>query len=253
MKILGRYYWVPRYLNKRFWQRVYYYQSIVRRRSSWSLKTEGCEINLSFLSPYHHSIAQSMSTGRWETSALHAWATLCRQRASTDQVIYDIGGYNGVYGILAAKLDPSAKVYIYEPDPLNARQCRQNVELNRLSNRVEVREIALSDVEGMVQFLATGSSGAAIRRDGKYSVRSEKLDTQRPKPTIMKIDIEGAEADLLLSAPSTLKAKPPILLELHSVVPEAKKQSLWEEIKRVGYKIEQLPSDNADEPHYLLS
>ena len=254
MKILGRYFWVPRYLKKRLWQRVYYYQSIIRRRSFWTLKTERCEIKLAFVSPYHHSIAESMSTGKWEAAPLHAWADLCRQRAGKGGVIYDVGGYNGIYAILAAKIDPSAKVYTYEPDPVNARQCRVNIALNSVADRVSVREIALSDIDGMVQFQASGTSGSAIGRGSRNRVRSEKLDTQRPEPTIMKVDIEGAEADMLLAAPRTLKARPPILLELHAVVSEAKKRAMWEAIKRNGYNIEQLPPDaHNEEPHYLLS
>ncbi len=71
-------------------------------------------------------------------------------------------------------------------------------------------------------------------------VRSERLDTQRARPAIIKIDIEGAEADLLLSAPETIKAKPRILLELHAVVPEEKKRAMWGMLKQDGYGIEEL-------------
>jgi FkbM family methyltransferase len=254
MKILGRYFWVPRYLYKRYWQRRYYYESILRRRSAWTVTMEGITLQLGFISPYHHSIAEGMSGGTWEKEAVHAWAELCKEHANTGQVIYDIGGYNGIYGIIAAKIDPSAKVFIYEPDPLNARQCRENVKRNGLSDRVVVREMALSDVDGTVKFQADGSTGAAIGKGGTYEMHSERLDTQRPRPALIKIDIEGAEADMLLAAPETLKAKPRILLELHAVVPEEKRRVMWDMLKRSGYHWQQLPSEiaAAEEPHYVL-
>ena len=100
-----------------------------------------------------------------------------------------------------------------------------------------VREMALSDVEGTVKFQADGSTGAAIGSGGTYELRSGKLDTQQPRPAIMKIDIEGAEADMLLAAPETLKAKPRILLELHRVVPEEKKRAMWDMLKQSGYRL----------------
>ena len=105
-----------------------------------------------------------------------------------------------------------------------------------------------------MKFQADGSSGASIGRGGKYEVRSERLDTQRPRPDIMKIDIEGAEADMLLAASETLKAKPRILLELHAVVPEEKKRAMWDLLKQNGYQSERLPSETAaaEEPHYVL-
>jgi hypothetical protein len=44
-----------------------------------------------------------------------------KEKAKQSSVIYDIGGFNGVFGLLAAKVNPQARVVIFGADAISAR------------------------------------------------------------------------------------------------------------------------------------
>jgi hypothetical protein len=77
-------------------------------------------IRFAFFNAYHHRIAYFLHNGGFEYAALAVW----KQRAANATTIYDLGGFNSMYGLLAAKINPKARVLIFEPDPMNARHIR---------------------------------------------------------------------------------------------------------------------------------
>jgi hypothetical protein len=129
------------------------------------------KIRFAFFNAYHHRIAYFLHNGGFEYAALAVW----KERAVTAATIYDVGGFNGMYGLLAAKVNPKARVLIFEPDPVNARHIRQNIELNDLTN-CDVAEIALSDHQGTELFLSDGTTGARFGDGFGTNVRVDTLN-----------------------------------------------------------------------------
>ena len=95
---------------------------------------------------------------------------------------------------------------------------------------VQVRCAALSDVAGEAEFSvvrdAPAYSGLRERRDlppgsgpvARIAVRTERLDDVLPGdyvPTLIKIDVEGAEVQVLRGAQSTLERHRPFVLFEH--------------------------------------
>jgi FkbM family methyltransferase len=145
-------------------------------------------------------------------------------------VCYDVGANVGFFATIAARLvGSSGKVLCFEPLPENAQQIQYNARLNGFdnvlvrcealgsSNRTEVFHTSIEPTWGM---LATVGK-LPEKVSGKIEVDVRTLDSLYagglPRPDVIKMDIEGAEADALKGARKTLSAHRPLLvIELHS-------------------------------------
>lgn len=153
-----------------------------------------------------------------------------------DDIVFDIGASVGLMTIHSAVSVDKGKVVAFEPDPETFNRLKHNVELNHLSN-VAYAPWATSDVQGEVALFSDGASGFApsLRKQtnrpgapaGQIIIPTKTLDTailngEIPLPTVLKIDIEGAEILCLRGALKLLRGelgKKPrlIFLELHPV------------------------------------
>ncbi|MGH7925291.1 MAG: FkbM family methyltransferase, partial [Candidatus Binatus sp.] len=144
---------------------------------------------------------------------------------------FDVGANVGFHSTLACLLiDPSrGHVVSFEPLTANADQIEVNARLNHFDS-VQVMRVALGNYDGEARFLLSEiSSRGALETTGRIPsspagtarVRIRRLDTlmseaHLPPPDVMKIDVEGAEADVLAGAHETLMHHRPILMiELH--------------------------------------
>jgi FkbM family methyltransferase len=137
----------------------------------------------------------------WEEQEEDAlWAAVMSEIQAGDRVA-DVGASIGAYTIGAAKR--GALVASYEPNPDVAALLQRHVELNHVADRVEVREVALGEVEREAHLAAGGTLDMASRIDatGALSVRMERLDEQFD---IVKIDVEGYELEVLQGASALL-------------------------------------------------
>jgi FkbM family methyltransferase len=143
--------------------------------------------------------------------------------------VYDIGANVGFISIIAAHLvGPKGRVVAFEPLPSNARQIKYNASLNNFSH-VAVREEALGNQEGqacfqVTDFATTGRLENGVvnkEKRGELVVTVRRLDTVITEagitpPDLIKMDVEGAEVDVLAGASRTLAtARPVMLIELH--------------------------------------
>lgn len=115
-------------------------------------------------------------------------------------IIIDAGGFMGTYGFLMAKKYPSAKVYIFEADPVNFKRITDNLALNDLAN-VIVEPLGLWSNKDVLKM--------SVSSDLASSVVNEKSDAQtveipvisldeyfngvKDKFVFIKMNIEGAE------------------------------------------------------------
>ena len=196
--------WLLRYLTKYGKQNLSFALAKLRGKSYWEIHERSLCIKLGFFTPYHQAIAQDIRHGNYERHVMDAWI----QALPDKKIIYDIGGFNGLYGLLAAKNNPDAQVTIFEPDHTNAEHIRQNIRLNELKNCIAV-EAAVSDTSGTTTFSQGGTSGEHIGATGT-EVRVIALKDM-PKADLIKIDVEGAELKVLMGMGYTTTA----LLEVH--------------------------------------
>ena len=237
--------WAYRFLKKRATHRIDFYWSRISGRKYWDADIDGINLKFAFFTPYHHRIAHIFHDGGFEREALSSW----KDKAKNSSVIYDIGGYNGIYGLVAAKVNPKARVVIFEPDATSVRHIRANIKLNNCAN-CELREVAVSDSNGTARFTQNGGSGERFAEWGQ-EVCVETLDSL-PPANLLKIDVEGAEAKVIAGGlASFAKTKPAILIEIHPWLDKKEEDDMWKSLKRLGYTWRGV--DNDSNPHYLIS
>jgi len=162
-------------------------------------------------------IAASANHGCWlgsyELEKQLAFASHIRHGA----VIYDVGANVGFYTLLASeKAGSSGEVHAFEPLPENLSFLWRHVRLNRLSN-VAVHAAAVSDVAGKLRFSRTGSRSTGHLDDrGEMQVGAVTLDQfvfeqGHAPPSLVKIDVEGAEGRVLRGAQRLLHSKRPVI------------------------------------------
>lgn len=168
-----------------------------------------------------------------------------------NDVVWDIGSSIGIVSIYSAPLVD--KVIAFEPDDEIFERLNKNVKLNGIECKVESFNIGISDENKRVDIYSDGvdSFSPSLMNLGKHINRKEiqvkTIDTLIKEgltaPTVMKIDIEGAEIlalrggkDLLSSS----KAPYLIFLEVHPSFLESFNSSTFEvlsTIKDYGYTI----------------
>src|SRR5436309_283093 len=105
-----------RFLKKRLIHQISFRSAQISGIRSYPVRIGDLTIELYFHAPYHHARAKAFSLGQWdELSLLPLWIEESKKSA----LIFDVGGYNGIYGLFAAKANPSAKIFIFEPGTLN--------------------------------------------------------------------------------------------------------------------------------------
>ena len=137
----------------------------------------------------------------------------------------DVGANIGSYTLLASGVC-EAKTISFEPDPDTMRFLRRNIELNGLYGQVVLEQAALGAEEGDVEFtvgLDTANHvarGREPKRTRRVSMRT--LDKLESPPTMIKVDVEGYEADVFRGAQAVLKAS-----TLKAVITEGQRPSRY--------------------------
>jgi FkbM family methyltransferase len=146
-------------------------------------------------------------------------------------VFYDVGANVGFFSLLAARLGgPQGKIVCFEPLEGNVAKLIENARRNQFGN-VRVFPIALGAATGERIFQLSASptwgkfKGVAQDVPDKYlrdiSVNVRRLDDvmsaeKLPPPDFIKIDVEGAELEVIEGARDTLlRYGPTLMIELH--------------------------------------
>ena len=101
-----------------------------------------------------------------------------------DKVIVDIGAGFGDFSIFAAKKNPDAKIYAFEPDRTYIPLLKENIKKNRVGN-VRVNSEAVFSMEQIFRFIRPQSN------------RSKYGPNHFTQCDFMKIDCEGCEFQIL--------------------------------------------------------
>jgi precorrin-6B methylase 2 len=166
-------------------------------------------------------------------------APFVRKFVRPGDLCYDIGAAQGYYTVALAKLSAPGLVYAIEADRGLLQQLEETIRRNpHLQSQMSARRAFMGD--------AVDTSRPATTLD------SLVFDEGYKAPNVLKIDVEGAELEVLCGARWMLtEAKPKILLEVHSIDLERDCHRLIEE---AGYSMvvvnqNRLVPDNRPIPH----
>jgi len=158
-------------------------------------------------------IGENWFLGGWD------WAEIdyvCEHLVEPGDVVFECGAHHGEVTILLSHcVGPDGKVISFEPVPRNAEIIRRQIELNDLTN-VQLIPAAVGREAGHVSI--TDESNAQVSpKGGGVDVPVVRLDDYSDlMPTLLKIDVEGFEAELLKGAPCVLNTRPKLSLEIHT-------------------------------------
>ncbi|MFP9059021.1 FkbM family methyltransferase [Natrialbaceae archaeon A-chndr2] len=177
------------------------------------------------------------------------------EEITDEDVFYDIGANVGLYSCFAGSKSPEGSVYSFEPHPVNVDALKKNLQLNDVDGTIF--QMALSDEEGTFELSSEGSEAGlgehslnTTQSESTVSVTVRQLDSLRtehdiPVPTIIKIDVEGAELDVLKGATETLSEPncKTIYCEIHPGRIKAfggSSEALRDHLSELGFEIEDL-------------
>lgn len=133
--------------------------------------------------------------------------------------IIDCGANIGLSTIYWKQKFPNSTITAFEPDPIVYKSLTQNIQRIE-SNNVQLINKAVWFEETTIGFTSDGADGGKIFNISdpeKLKVSTVNLNNLLKEPIdLLKIDIEGAENELLPSCASNLKNVKNLFLEYHS-------------------------------------
>jgi FkbM family methyltransferase len=147
----------------------------------------------------------------------------------------DVGANVGSYTVLASGVT-GCRTVAFEPDPTTAAALERNIILNKISEQVELRISAVGDRDGEARFsvgldtqnhVVTDANG--IGRFVPMQTLDRVLFASGRIPSLIKIDVEGYEGEVLRGACAVLAAP-----ELKGVLTENRRPTVVEMLKSTG-------------------
>jgi FkbM family methyltransferase len=156
-----------------------------------------------------------------------------------EDCVWDVGANVGFYTERLAKL--ARHVVAFEPVMENCQQ----IESKNMAN-VDCRQIALGDTAGKVPMFVAGPFSsltvAPSPQANRRNVRVERGDdlTAVPQPSVVKIDVEGYEVEVVRGMQRILGGVRALFIEVHFQILEERgmKQApshLLSDLKRLGF------------------
>ena len=203
---------------------------------------------------------QGLGRGR-EGVSLQLWQKLCKEA----QVIFDLGANTGLYSLVAKTVNPSSRVFGFEPIKRTFDRYKANCELNGFDVRCEwmavsdqVGEAVIYDVPLANNFSATlnktfSDTRHAVHADSRFQTRvktetlANYIELHRlPRVDLMKVDVEMHEPEVLRGMGPYLKRYQPTLLI--EIMTNEIGRGVEEVIRECGYRYFSINESGQVEP-----
>ncbi|NHJ40774.1 MAG: FkbM family methyltransferase [Asgard group archaeon] len=194
----------------------------------YTLNINGYKLSLTY---------NSWKTGNWllwrfRSNTIHEKnvVELIFNKIKSDMCFVDVGSYVGFYSVLASKILTNGEVVSFEMDEKSFEILNKNLELNDCYNVITSNK-AVSDYNGIAKYVSSGLfTSAQNRLDKKLDYLQKNKDkvietitldryfeSNYKKPNIIKIDVEGAEMNVLSGMKNILEQNKNLILfiEIH--------------------------------------
>lgn len=175
--------------------------------------------------------------------------------AREDDIVFDIGANVGLYAIKQAQRAKNGRIFAFEPNPYAFARLKKNIEANNLKNIISFNNAIYSKRCKLGIGFCTSSTRTSIRLKGdtvqRLVIEAVPLDEivrewEIKHINLMKIDVEGAELEVLKGAKQSLEITEKIVMECHS---EQLKQQTEDFLLEKGFNVKLELNKN---PFYLV-
>jgi FkbM family methyltransferase len=203
-------------------------------------------------------IVGSSNHGCWLGSYEFEKQRLFAQTVQPGSIVFDIGAHAGFYTLLASELvGEKGQVCAFEPAPGNLGHLTRHIQMNQCHN-VRLFAMAVGGRSEVAPFEAglDSSTGHLAASPGRLVVAVVTLDDllargDVPVPDCVKLDVEGAEFEVLRGARSMLSEHHPVLflathgLEVH--------ERCCGFLVDLGYRLRPIVGDDVKQTDELLA
>lgn len=188
--------------------------------------------------------------GEYEAHTLRLWSGLSR---SLGGIRIDVGAHTGAYTLASWAARPDGRVLSFEPHFMNFARLNLNLRANGFPTRdAHPRAVgaaageAVFSVSTALDFLTTGGSIGAREGGTATPVQVVALDgvlaeARHRDVRLLKIDVEGGEADCLRGMPRILQAAHPVVFfECLAAEPGAQVEAV---LRPLGYRFYEVDDD----------
>jgi len=160
-------------------------------------------------------------------AGLHEFVDMafCLHVLRSGDLFVDVGANIGSYTVLASKVIGANSLSL-EPVPVTFERLIRNININEINNLVDSRRCAVGNANGTLKFSSDCDTTNQVVDENYVGVAIEvpvtSLDTmlENLKPTLIKIDVEGYEPQVIEGAIKTLMCDSLLAILLETVNPE---------------------------------
>ena len=199
--------------------------------SYWATVDGGADASIrDFSVPARHYVP-ALGVHLWQSGLIEEIDTiqgyLGHSPPCAGETVFDLGANCGASVLVFSRaVGPAGRVVAFEPDPLNREMLKRNVESLALSN-VIVSANAVAGRSAKLRFNSEGSLGAALSHVVSRAGLSDTIEVDAltladacaavgASPDFIKMDVEGAEEEVIEGARDWLRGAPPSLGDRHT-------------------------------------
>jgi FkbM family methyltransferase len=159
-----------------------------------------------------------------------------------EMIFWDVGANVGIYSVLFGKKFPVGKVIAFEPNVSLHVLLTQNLDLNGVNN-VRIENFALSNAIGVGQIeISNGRAGAGKIKstlaedyeDKSFPIITGDMyvkDFPEAIPSLIKIDVEGHEPEVIEGLSHVLRQyKPVLMIEVFGNLWDLNREEIWDQM-----------------------
>jgi FkbM family methyltransferase len=190
-------------------------------------------------------VAQQMQQGFYEAPLpMLTMAVIARGSG----LFLDVGANDGLYSVLAGITTASTRIVAFEPYPPVLKVLKSNLEANGLSDRVDIRPIALSDSKGSAALYMPDQGHGLLETscslEADFKPRHQMIEVEKDRLdnielpgaiSLIKADIEGHELAFLEGSRKTIARDRPLIFVEVLPAKNAKLDGLTTFIQQMGY------------------
>lgn len=164
------------------------------------------------------------------------------EEIQTDDVFWDIGANIGLYTCLIGNAS-GAEIVAFEPHPTNYEKLINNIGKNSLRNRTTTMKCGIGAESGeQVLYLSEewDTKHSTVKNSGdslEINIKTgDDVAIDKGYPDIVKIDVEGAEMDVLSGATQTLNQARAVYCEAHKIY-DVRERDVRNKLEDLGFSV----------------